>query len=296
MVDAQQNLYNVGWDLAALLAVLGIQADGDLVSTKLSIGCDATSRTATLPLLGRQGGLSTHIKFEGDSSLTRADYFFGDNFSFNGTLFAEMKEAADRVSSGLYDFNSIAAYRAQRYDESLRENPNFYFGPLSLLLYGAASFLYELFPSFGDKGTPDLATMKSFFGAVEDSSAPGGWRHIPERIPENWFSRVEPYTGMDVGREIFRMYLAYPRAFGGNVGKGNFNGMLTPFGSIQDGKIPDTATAAEGLCLLYQLATGNVPSMVGTVTDITQASLDFALTKLSPAFKNSGCPIPLSGH
>jgi hypothetical protein len=286
----------VGWDLAALLAVLGIQADGDLVSTKLSIGCDATSRTATLPLLGRQGGLNTHIKFEGDSSLTRADYFFGDNHSFNGTLFAEMKATADKVSGGLYDFNSIAAYRSQRYDQSVRENPNFYFGPLSLLLFGAASFLYELFPSFGDKGTPDLATMKSFFGAVEDANAPGGWAHVPERIPENWFSRVEPYTGMDVTNEILKMYLAYPKLFGGNVGAGNFLGLQTPFGIIEDGKLPDDTTAAQGLCLLYQLATGNVPSMVDTVTDITQDALNFALTKLSPALKNAGCPIPISGH
>lgn len=239
---------------------------------------------------------STHTSSSREIVLTRADYFFGDNHSFNGTLFAEMKATADKVSGGLYDFKSIAAYRSQRYDESSRENPNFYFGPLSLLLYGAASFLYELFPSFGDKGTPDLATMKSFFGAVEDANAPGGWAHIPERIPENWFSRVAPYTGNDVGAEIFKMYFAYPKLFGGNVGAGNLLGLQTPFGIIQDGKIPDTATAADFTCLLYQLSTGNVPSMIGTVTDITQASLDFALTKLSPAFKNAGCPIPISGH
>lgn len=124
LVDAQQNVYNVGYDLAVLLAVLGIQADGDVVTTKLSIGCDATSRTALLGVLGSQPGLNGHNKFEGDSSLTRNDYFLanGDDYSFNGTLFAEMKSFADTVSGGKFDRDAIAAYRSKRYDESLATN------------------------------------------------------------------------------------------------------------------------------------------------------------------------------
>jgi hypothetical protein len=292
-VDAQQNVYNVGYDLSVLLAILGIQADGDLITTKLSIGCDATSRTAALPILGSQPGLDAHNKFESDTSLTRTDYFLnnGDDYTFNGTLFAEMKSFADRVSGGTYDRNSIAAYRSQRYDESVQTNPNFFFGPLSLLLFGAASFLYELFPSYGDKGVPDLATMKSFFGAVEDNSAPGGWRHVPEQIPENWFSRVEPYTNLDVSTEILRLYTMYPKLFGGNIGVNNFDALQTPFGIIADGKLPDAATAGDILCLLYQLATENVPSSLSTVTNITQGILDLTLGKLNPVFKNSGCAL-----
>jgi hypothetical protein len=298
LVDAQQNVYNVGYDLAVLLAVLGIQADGDLVTTKLSIGCDATSRTATLPLLGRQGGLNTHNKFEADTSLTRSDYFLnnGDNYSFNGTLFAEMKSYADSVSAGKFDLKSIAAYRSVRYDESLRTNDNFFFGPLSLLLFGAASFLYELFPSYGPEGVPDLATMKSFFGAVEDSSAPGGWAHVPERIPPNWFSRKAPYTNNDVTIQILEMYTMYPKLFGGNIGAGNFDALQTPFGIIKDGKLPDAATASDVLCLLYQLGTQVYPSTLSTVTDLTQAALDFSIGKLNPVFQNSGCALAVSGH
>merc|ERR1712070_475784 len=52
LVDAQQNVYNVGYDLATLLALLGLTlTDGDIVTQKLSIGCDATSRTSFNPLL-----------------------------------------------------------------------------------------------------------------------------------------------------------------------------------------------------------------------------------------------------
>jgi hypothetical protein len=177
LVDAQQNVYNVGYDLAVILSVLGIVQDGDPVSGRLSLSCDATSRTAALPLLSQQPGLSGHNKFESDSSLTRNDYFThnGDNYNFNGTLFAEMKAVADRVSGGNFDRNSIAAYRSQRYDESLQENANFYFGPLSLLLYGAASFLYELFPSFGNEGVPDLATMVRLPHSLTSQSQSRTW-------------------------------------------------------------------------------------------------------------------------
>jgi hypothetical protein len=80
LVDAQQNLYNVGYDLANLLAVLGLTlTDGDLVTEKLSIGCDATTRTSFSPLLtGSEPGLDGHNKFEADTSLTRNDFFLGN--------------------------------------------------------------------------------------------------------------------------------------------------------------------------------------------------------------------------
>ncbi|KZM20083.1 Unspecific peroxygenase [Ascochyta rabiei] len=294
LVDAQQNMYNVGWDLATLLATLGVLADGDLVSGKLSIGCDATSRTATLGgVLGTQPGLNGHNKFEGDSSLTRNDYFThnGDNYSFNGTLFARMKDVADRVSGGNFDRNTLAAYRSQRYDESVQENDNFFFGPLALLLYGASSFLYELFPSYGNEGTPDLKTISSFFGTTADSSAPGGWKYTAERIPDNWFNRRAPYTNNDVTIEILSQYVQYPKLFGGNVGKNNFDALSTPFGIIRDGKLPDAATASDILCLLYQLGTQPVPSSLSVLTDIPLTLLNLSIGKLNPVFKNAGCAL-----
>ena len=292
LVDAQQNLYNVGYDLATLLATLGVVADGDILTGKLSIGCDATSRTATLGgILGREPGLNGHNKFEGDTSLTRNDYFThnGDNYSFNGTLFARMKAVADRVSGGKFDRNALAAYRSQRYDESVQENPNFFFGPLSLLLFGAASFLYELFPSYGNEGVPDLATMASFFGTTQDVN--GNWQAGAERIPANWFNRRSSYSNMDVTNEILAQYVQYPKLFGGNIGTNNFDGLSTPFGIIVDGKLPNDATASDFLCLLYQLGTSTVPSSLSTVTTLPLALLNWSVGKLNPVFKNAGCAL-----
>lgn len=294
LLDAQQNIFNMGWDTATLLATIGILTDGDIVTGKLSIGCDATSRTAALKgVLGREPGLNGHNKFEADASLTRNDYFThsGDNHSFNGTLFARMKDAADRVSGGKFDRNALAAYRSQRYEESVQENDNFFFGPLSVLLYGASSFVYHLYPSYGYEGVPDLKTIASFFGAAFDPVAPGGWKYINERIPSNWYNRRSPYTIDDVAIEILAQYVQYPKLFGGNIGKNNFNGLPSSFGIIRNGKFPDPFTASDIVCLFYQIATEGTPSTLSAITTLPLKVLNWSVGKLNPVFKNAGCAL-----
>ena len=154
LIDALQNVYNVGFDLATVLAVAGVGLDGDLIGTRrLSIGCDANSRTA-LPgnVLANELGLNGHNTFEGDVSLTRNDYFTaiepGDNYKLNTTLFSMMMKTCD----GNCNINTLSIYRAQRYNQSVADNGEMTFPPLSIVLYGAASFLYELFSGEEDVG------------------------------------------------------------------------------------------------------------------------------------------------
>ena len=94
-----------------------------------------------------------------------------------------------QTTGGTFDLNGLAEYRYQRYHQSIAENPNFYFGPLSLLLFGAASFLYELMPSGTQDYAPNLETISSFFGAEKQDD--GTWAfNGKERIPYNWTNRV----------------------------------------------------------------------------------------------------------
>ena len=184
--------------------------------------------------------------------------------------------------------DNLALYRFQRYQQSLASNPNFYFGPKSLLLYGAASFLYELFSSFGNAGVPDLATISSFFGAESDGK--GGWRfNNRERIPPNWYNRKTPYTDTDVAVEIVALYLEYPVLFGGNTGKGSFD--TVSFGAIEGGKLE--ATTANVLCLIYQLAVDDVPSSLSGVLELPLQVVAWAAGKLNPVFKDFGCPLKI---
>ncbi|KAK5136579.1 hypothetical protein LTR08_002593 [Meristemomyces frigidus] len=291
LVDAQQNVYNVGYDLATLLAALGLTlTDGDLVTEKLSIGCDATTRTsASAGLTGSEPGLDGHNKFEADSSLTRNDFYThgGDDFTFNGTLFGYMQNTCQ----GNFSRENLSKYRAQRYAQSQVENSNFYFGPLSALLYGAASFLYQLMPSGTHGYTPDLPTISSFFGAHQQSD--GSWTFgNDEKIPANWTNRVTPYTNIDVTREIVLMYLENPVLFGGNTGSGSFDAIN--FGAIKNGTISSSINAKDTSCFLYQLATQSVPSYLNGVITPTVDALTFLGQKLAPSYKNLGCPQALT--
>ncbi|MCJ1440872.1 MAG: hypothetical protein MMC23_001358 [Stictis urceolatum] len=290
LVDAQQNLYNVGYDLANLLAILGLTVtDGDVATERLSIGCDATTRTSVNPALtGSEPGLDGHNKFEADTSLTRNDYFThnGDNFNFNGTLFKMMTD----TTGGVYNLQNLATYRAQRWDQSVKENKNFYFGPFSLLLFGAASFLYELMPSGTNGYAPDIPTISSFFGAEKQSD--GSWTfNGKEKIPDNWTNRQSPYSIMDVGSQILQMYALDPKPFGGNTGDGQFD--FINFESIKNGTLtaPDAASVS---CLLYQIATERLPSSLNSVITPSVDTLAFVTSKLNPQFKNLGCALKLT--
>ena len=228
---------------------------------------------------------ATLQRFEMDTSLTRNDYFLaaGDNYNFNGTLFSSMQETCN----GNCDRSNVALYRYQRYQQSKAENGNFYFPPTALLMYGAASFVYELFPSLGPAGSPNLATMESFFGASPDGK--GGYTfNNAEQIPSNWYNRASPYSLVETATEILAQYLAYPVLFGGNAGPGNFDALS--FGSIVNGNLTDLSTDAV-LCLIYQIATEKVPSSLTGVLDLPLEVIEWVGGKLNPVFKNFGCPL-----
>jgi hypothetical protein len=196
------------------------------------------------------------------------------------------------TTGGLYNLQNLAEYRYQRYMQSLAENPNFFFGPLSLLLFGAASFLYELMPSGTRNYQPDFYTISHFFGAVDNGDGTYGYNH--SRIPDNWTNRVAPYTNEDVGSQIFQMYALHPVAFGGNAGNGTFIGTGN-FGYIENGKLQSSFDAKAASCLLYQLVTGPVPSYFNGIITPSVNALDLVASKLKgTGIENLGCPIPLT--
>jgi hypothetical protein len=79
LVAAQQNVYNVGYDLAVVLATLGVGLDGESSCVTCSHCVLAESKgdltTGKLSLGSKDQGLAIHGKFEADASLTRNDYY-----------------------------------------------------------------------------------------------------------------------------------------------------------------------------------------------------------------------------
>ena len=111
---------------------------------------------------------------------------------------------------------------------------------------------------------------------------------MPERIPANWYNRVSAYTNNDVTTEIIAQYDEYPVLFGGNAGVGNFDALGSFNSLISGGKLSGSPSAV--VCLLYQIATENIPSSLSGVLTLPEEVIAWSAGKLNPVFANSGCP------
>ncbi|KAF2745595.1 Cloroperoxidase [Sporormia fimetaria CBS 119925] len=293
LVDAIQNVYNVGYDLANFLAAFGIYvADGDPITRKLSIGCDATSRTSWNPVItGSEPGLNGHNKMEQDASLTRNDYWThgGDNFNFNVTLWERFVES-NGGEGALFDLPNVAKWQFKRYQESRSINPQFYFGPIGFFQHGAASFLFTLFPNGNDGYLPTTQNTASFYGARKNNE--GQWEKVPERIPDNWVNRKTPYSLLDIAANIIALYTPYPVGFGGNI-DGKFVGIDFPPYIV--GGSSNVSTPADVSCLLYQVISQPFPSSLnGVITPVVEALSTLLQLIGGREFENLGCPFPLT--
>ncbi|MCJ1360738.1 MAG: hypothetical protein MMC33_010747 [Icmadophila ericetorum] len=294
LLDAQQNIWNAGYDLAMALAVIGIGLTGDPITTKMSIGCDATSRTSAVgSLLGEELGIDAHNKFEADTSLSRSDFFLQEpnDFTFNGTLFNMMYQ----TTGGNFDLPNMVDYMGMRYKQSIAENPNFYYGPKVVLLYGAASFLFRLMPNFtGDVGNPDLMVVSAFFGAEKEGDTfifNGG-----EELPDEWHNRRTPLTLANVAEDFSTMYTMSPQLLGGNAGKVNDFDALGVSGAGVVGVENSLLSTSPNdfICLMYQIATEDVPSSLQTTLGSLSAEVaNFAAVALNalPVFTSAGCTL-----
>jgi hypothetical protein len=293
VVDASQNVFNMAWDLANVISLVAlVLGDGDVISRKFSIGCDATSRTAAVSLIaGSQPGLNGHNNFEADASMGRDDYFLnqGDNYRLNGTKFGMLIKATD----GKFDIAGLSRYRYQRWHQSAAENKNFFFGPAGLLLYGDAAFLPELMADGQKNYVPDTETIATFFGSGQ--KADGSWFYgHNETIPKGFINRKKAYGLVDEVNAIVSMYGQNPVLFGGNTAEGKFDG-LDFGGFIKDGKLSAGVNVQDTLCLIFQLLTAPSPGVLNGIAGLATGTLELVLSTVGDVFANLGCPAPLNG-
>lgn len=197
------------------------------------------------------------------------------------------------TTGGSFNLANMALYMSQRYTQSRADNPNFYFGPKSILLYGAASFLFELFPSLGIEGDPSLPIQKFFFGATDLGNGKFAFNNAEQIPPKGWLSRRRAMTLVDVAGDFVQMYALHPVLLGGNVGKDNFDA-LGGFGTAVKSDGTFSLNTNDAICLLYQIATDNVPDGLNSVLTLTSDVLAFTTGKLNPIFKQYGCPLKLT--
>ncbi|KXN91485.1 Aromatic peroxygenase [Leucoagaricus sp. SymC.cos] len=165
IITAVQEGFNMEYTTAMIIAYGGLLVDGNVVTNLLSIGGKTSKTGADPPAPATVGGLDTHGPFEGDASITRGDAYFGDNHSFNETLFGELVDESNKYGAGKYNYTVGGELRYRRLQDSIQTNPEFSFkGARYVAGYAEIVFPVNFFVDGrqGD-GQLDLDVARGFF-------------------------------------------------------------------------------------------------------------------------------------
>lgn len=95
-------------------------------------------------MTGTPQGLDlAHNFIESDASATRDDlYVTGDASTMNLTRFEGMYNMASEDANETFTSHVVSDWAAKRFNDSIGENPNFFYGPYTGLLARNAGFLF----------------------------------------------------------------------------------------------------------------------------------------------------------
>ncbi|KIJ48622.1 hypothetical protein M422DRAFT_247470 [Sphaerobolus stellatus SS14] len=262
IVTAVMEAYNLGNDFAKFLVYQAHLMNGNPLTNLLSIGMKTpeTGPNPSKPAL--IGGLSQHGTFEGDTSMTRVDAFFGDPVAFNEDLFQEFMSFASKFgANGSYDINAAAELRHHRLQDSIKTNPELVFvSPRILSAYSEAVFPTIFFVDGRlNNGRLSIDAARHFFDL---QMMPNNFHRQPKAVS---FPVVQPL--------VKRMFDKYPFSPGVNYGRNNFVLM------------PGTPELSE-FCGIYQdivlrVIPGLYPHPKGELRKALNRNLDFLFEGVS---------------
>ncbi|PPQ79670.1 hypothetical protein CVT25_003244 [Psilocybe cyanescens] len=262
IIDAVQEGFNMENTIAILVTYAAFLVDGNVITNLLSIGGKTSFTGPNPPAPAIVGGLDTHAVFEGDASMTRGDFFFGDNHDFNETLFDQFVDFSNRFGAGNYNLTVAGELRAQRIQQSIATNPTFSFvSPRFFTAFAESTFPINFFvDGRRNDGQLDMTTARGFF---QNSRMPDG------------FFRHNGTVGAD---GIDQVFLAHPIAPGGNV-----NGVNT--------YTPDPTSADfNTFCLLYtNFVNQTIKGLYPNPTGVLRQALNINLNFLFQGVGDSGC-------
>lgn len=295
-------------ELATILAVMGTVGVGNPISLTpgFSIGGQPPSDSVfsssilgnVLGLVGTPRGLQgSHNWIEGDSSNTRDDlYVTGNAWTMNMTLFLDAYNGAE---GDVISMEAMGARAAQRFEESVGNNPYFYYGPYTGLVarnagYAFAARLLSNHSSEFPGGQLSKNVFKSFFGVYEESE--GGelvYREGHEQIPEKWFRTGVDYGLVGLNADLVGWVTAHPRlgSIGGNMGA------VDTFAGVQledvTGGVLNATSLLEGnnlMCFALEAVKTFAPNGLATVFKTLEAPLALLDDALVDPLLDLGCP------
>ncbi|KAK5170829.1 hypothetical protein LTR04_003088 [Oleoguttula sp. CCFEE 6159] len=283
-VDGTNFVFGMGIDLAAFLAVYGAVMDGDL--TSWSIGGPTPGLLSSVGLLGTPQGISgSHNKYEGDASPTRGDlYQVGNDYLLQMSQFQDLynRQASQTEATSNYDLQILTDMRYERQQQSVANNPNFFYGPFTGIAVtpAAYTFIYRFMANKSSEypeGRLSKSVLKSFFsitGPDNNLKYTPGW----EKIPDNWYTRHRAQHP-----EFLNV--------GGNTGTTNsFTGVDV---SSLTGGVYNAQTLLQGnnlMCFAFQAAQQGAPDLLKGVFADTTAALSKLSGAVASATSGLGCP------
>ena len=269
VLEATARGFNMGPDLAAVLATFAVLTDGDIITETWNLG-EGT---------GGLGGLNRHSTVEADVSPNREDYFngCGDNHHLSSRLFKQNVEVAGKSKDKDFGLDTMGDHFALSSAFSKNYNPYLYYFPFpSIVSFAAFAFYPQFFSNgtYGFGGVANYESISSIIGA-KWSEKDQEFIYVPERWPENWYRRAFPYTATQALTEgLLFIYAKNPIAMPvAQLGTPNLN-------------------ATTFLCNVYQGLNSVTPlGLAGTAEEV-YAKVTWAIAKLDPYFKDTilGCP------
>lgn len=160
-VSGMHQVYNMGIDLALILAVMGVVWTGDPISLDPSFSIGGNSTAVWNALDNVQGVLSTpqgishsHNFLEADASPTRNDlYLTDDAWTMNMTRFQQLYDTVPSEES--FSFDVLSKWSAARFNESVQTNKYFYYGPFTGMIARNAGYFFvgRLFANHSEETT-----------------------------------------------------------------------------------------------------------------------------------------------
>ncbi|KAL1849777.1 hypothetical protein Plec18167_008462 [Paecilomyces lecythidis] len=312
VVPAINKVYGMGVDLASVLGIMGTVWTGDVVSLdpSFSIGGKTPLVSNLLDnlggVLGEPLGLNgSHNFIEADSSNTRDDtYVTGNNYRLNMDKFMEWYEMAE---DGIFSSEVMAQRAKNRFDESIKTNPNFYYGPVTGTIARNAGYIFplRLFANHTQEHPEGVLTkeiVRDFFaiyGEEGNFTYKEGW----ERIPENWYKSPVDYGLVQLNVDLLAFIAQFPElaSIGGNTGTVNSYAGIH-MGDITGGVLNAT-TLLQGnnlLCLVMEVLKFASPNSLSTLYTTLAGPLKALENVIMTPLLDLNCPafkdLTVGGH
>ncbi|SMY23549.1 unnamed protein product [Zymoseptoria tritici ST99CH_1A5] len=270
VIEAVARGFNMGADLATVLAVFAVLSDGDIETQSWWLGAGPNN----------VGDLNRHSTVEADISPNKEDFYngCGDNHHISSRIFKQNVEFVKQDPNKEFSYDVMRRQYSANAAFSKQYNPYLYYFPFpSIVSVVAFNFYPEYFSNgtYGAGGVANYESISSIVGAKYDKKT-GDYEYVPERWPENWYRRATPYGAVEALTDGFtRIYPANPVAMAfGQIGTPNLN-------------------ATTLLCNAFQGLNSVTPLAIAGQSRGAQASVTWALGKLIDVGLDGttlGCP------